>query len=110
MNTNPGNWRCLVLIGALWLAAPLSTQAEVTERHVKLLMNNCMQCHAREGIGVPVAGRTEDWRVRNRQGEDALLRNVVLGLRGMPPLGYCTACDEADLRVLTRLVSGVEKK
>ena len=110
MNTNLGKWRCHILTSALCLAAPLFAHAEVTERHVKLLQNNCMQCHAREGIGVPVAGRPEDWLVRNRQGEDALLRNVVLGLRGMPPLGYCTACDEADLRVLTRLVSGVEKK
>ncbi|HJW57059.1 MAG TPA: c-type cytochrome [Burkholderiaceae bacterium] len=100
----------VIVISALWLAAPLSTQAEVTARQLKLLQNNCLQCHARENIGVPVMGRPEDWRGRNRQGEDALLRNVVQGMRGMPPLGYCAACDETDLRVLIRVVAGLEGK
>lgn len=97
-----------ILIGALWLAAPLCTHAEPTERQLKLLQNNCLQCHVREHIGAPVMGRPEDWSARNRQGEDALLRNVVQGLRGMPPLGYCAACDETNLRVLVRLVAGLE--
>jgi len=99
-----------ILISALWLAAPLHTHAEPTGRQLKLLQNNCLQCHVREHIGAPIMGRPEDWSIRNRQGEDALLRNVVQGLRGMPPLGYCSACDETDLRALIRLVAGLEER
>ena len=36
------------------------------------------------------------------------LVNTVLGLRGMPPLGYCSACTEQDLRELIKAVSGIE--
>lgn len=99
-----------LLIEMLSLAAPLAAQAEPTERQLKLLQNNCLQCHVREHIGAPVMGRPEDWDARKRQGEEALLRNVIQGLRGMPPFGYCSACDETDLRVLVRLVAGLEEK
>jgi cytochrome c5 len=99
-----------ILAGVLWLAAPLASHAEPTERQLKLLQNNCLQCHVREHLGAPVMGRLEDWSTRNRKGEEALLRNVVQGLRGMPPLGYCAACDEADLRVLVRLVAGLPER
>ncbi|MRV70433.1 cytochrome c5 family protein [Duganella sp. FT92W] len=96
-------------ISAGWLAASVAWAAP-TERQLKLLQNNCLQCHARPGIGAPLAGRPEDWQSRNRLGEDAMLRNVVQGMRGMPPLGYCAACDEADLRVLIRLLAGLEAR
>jgi cytochrome c5 len=53
-------------------------------------------------------GNPPDWKVRNEQGMDRLLANTVLGLRGMPPLGYCSACSEQDLRELIMAVSGIE--
>ena len=36
-----------------------------------------------------------------------MLQNVVYGIRGMPPLGYCSACTEEDFRVLIRLMAGL---
>jgi cytochrome c5 len=80
--------------------------AGLTDRQISLLTNNCVQCHARPNIGVPLMGNPPDWRERIKQGEDKLLVNVVHGLRGMPPLGYCSACDEADLRALIRVMAG----
>ncbi len=51
-------------------------------------------------------GFLADWREARSQGEDAMLVNVVKGVGGMPPLGYCSACDENDFRVLIRLLAG----
>jgi len=80
--------------------------ADLTERQAALFTNNCVQCHVRPGIGVPQAGDAAAWKERTAKGEDAMLLNVVQGLRGMPPLGYCSACNEQDFRALIRLMTG----
>jgi cytochrome c5 len=80
-------------------------QADLSERQSKLLHNVCLHCHVRADTGAPLIGNTEEWRERLSNGETVMLRNVVQGLRGMPPLGSCSACDEADLRALTRAIS-----
>lgn len=85
-----------------------ATPATLTDRQVALLNNNCVQCHARPNIGVPLMGKADDWKARLPKGEDALLVNVIQGMGGMPPFGYCSACDEADLRALIRRISGLE--
>ena len=91
----------LALLGA-------SAQAEPDSARVSaLFVANCAQCHLRPGIGVPMAGAPAEWADRITKGEDALLKNVVEGIRGMPPLGYCGACTEEELRALTRLVAGI---
>lgn len=101
--------RLLKLMATLaLLALPCLTQAELTERQAKLLIHNCVQCHARAATGAPEIGRSVEWKARDSAGEDKLLRSVIEGLGGMPPLGYCAACTEADLRALTRTVAGLE--
>jgi cytochrome c5 len=75
-------------------------------RQLELLGINCIQCHAREDTGAPRMGYAEDWRDAWSRGEDGMLINVVNGIGGMPPLGYCSACSEEDLRVLIRLMAG----
>jgi cytochrome c5 len=90
------------------LTLPLVTLADLTERQAKLLTHNCVQCHARAATGAPGIGHAENWKTRDNAGEDKLLRSVIEGLGGMPPLGYCAACTEADLRALTRTVAGLE--
>ncbi|MBE9539730.1 MAG: c-type cytochrome [Proteobacteria bacterium] len=72
-----------------------------------MLVNNCAQCHARPDTGAPFMGRKEDWREAVARGEGAMLINVVQGIRGMPPLGYCSACTEEDFRVLIRMMAGL---
>jgi cytochrome c5 len=81
--------------------------AELSARQASLLAANCLQCHARPGMGVPLMGDAAAWKDRARQGEEKLLANVVLGMRGMPPLGYCSACTEQDLRAMIRLMAGL---
>jgi cytochrome c5 len=100
---NHALWPSLLTVLAL---LPGLATAELTERQMNLLANNCLQCHARPGIGVPMMGDAAAWKDRLKQGESKLLANVVLGLRGMPPLGYCSACSEQDLRDLSRMLAG----
>ena len=84
-----------------------AADAAPTGRQSTLLLNNCMQCHARPDTGAPFIGVESDWQDAVARGEDAMLVNVVQGIRGMPPLGYCSACSEQDLRVLIRTLSGM---
>ena len=101
--------RLLKLVAAVaLLTMPWLTRAELSERQAKLLTHNCVQCHARAATGAPGIGRSAEWIARDSAGEDKLLRSVIEGLGGMPPLGYCAACTEADFRALTRTVAGLE--
>ncbi len=93
---------------AVLLAIPLTGQADLTDRQARLLIVNCLQCHVRSNFGAPIIGDAADWSKRNAQGEERLLRSVIEGRPGMPPFGYCSACDEADLRALTRRIAGLD--
>jgi cytochrome c5 len=66
----------------------------------------CAECHARAGTGAPLAGDAGAWAKRRAQGAELLLAHTVNGYRGMPPLGACGACSEADLRALVGYLSG----
>ncbi|HEX8957123.1 MAG TPA: c-type cytochrome [Burkholderiaceae bacterium] len=80
--------------------------AGLSERQAALLANNCLQCHARPGIGVPLIGDAEQWKRRNAEKDGSMLKHVVEGYRGMPPLGYCSACSTEDLLALIDYISG----
>jgi cytochrome c5 len=94
----------LVAIATLQPAA--GALAEPTARQFALLAANCLQCHAVPATGAPQLGVDTDWQEALARGEDGMLANVVHGIRGMPPLGYCGACSEADFRALIRLLAG----
>ena len=72
-----------------------------------LFADNCVQCHADPVTGAPVMGNTEVWSEIMSEGEDRVLVNVVQGLRGMPPMGYCSSCSEGDFRQLIRFMAGI---
>jgi cytochrome c5 len=82
--------------------------AAPNERQLTLLSNNCLQCHAAPHISAPQLGHPKDWKDINAQGEETVLKHVVEGIGGMPPLGYCSACDEQDLRELIYLITGMQ--
>ena len=95
----------------LFLAAILSlmagsVSAELSAKHVQILATKCVQCHAAPHTGAPQFGNREQWHHVLQQGEEQTLINVVHGIRGMPPLGYCSACSEEDLRELIRFAAG----
>jgi cytochrome c5 len=94
--------------GALLLAcaaacgapAPASDSVALREELAATYQAACAPCHARPGIGAPLAGDEADWSERRARGLDALLASTVAGVGGMPPLGTCGLCSEDDLREL----------
>ena len=82
--------------------------AAPSERQLTLFSNNCLQCHAAPHISAPQLGNPSDWEDINAQGEETVLKHVAEGMGGMPPLGYCSACDEQDLRQLIYLMTGMQ--
>jgi cytochrome c5 len=99
----------LCLVRPASAAAPPSAGAApgpLDERRTALFAANCIQCHARPETGAPQLGDEATWASRRAQGAEALLRHTVLGVDAMPPLGYCSACSEADLRALIQFLSG----
>ncbi len=101
------------LAAVLWafaLAFGLANTASAapSERQLTLFSNNCLQCHAAPHISAPQLGNPDDWADINAQGEETVLKHVVEGMGGMPPLGYCSACDEQDLRQLIYLMTGMQ--
>ena len=87
-------------------AAPiLANPPPLTDRQATLLNVNCLQCHALPGLGAPLAGDRAGWESVRKRGEDVVLRNVLNGIRGMPPMGYCGACTEADFRAMIRFLA-----
>ena len=80
----------MIIVAATFIVVQ-PTKAAPTERQSTLMLNNCMQCHARPDTGAPFIGVESDWQDAVARGEDAMLVNAVQGIRGMPPLGYCSA-------------------
>ena len=97
---------CVLAISTSAIVLSLPTSAQPNVRQTNLFINNCAQCHARQETGAPIIGVTKDWQEAVKRGEDSMLENVVHGMGGMPPLGYCSACNEDDFRVLIRMMSG----
>jgi len=84
---------------------PTLSLADLDARQRHLLNSKCVQCHANQHTGAPLIGAREEWRSVVNQGEFVTLSNVVQGIRGMPPLGYCSACSEEDLMAITRFMA-----
>ena len=96
-----------ILLAFLSVFSGAHVFAEPTTRQLTQFMNNCVQCHADSVTGAPVMGNTEVWSEIMSKGEDRVLVNVVQGLRGMPPMGYCSSCSEGDFRQLIRFMAGI---
>lgn len=90
----------------LLLTMPIASPAQPDARQMTLLTNNCVQCHANQETGAPLMGQSEHWQYVRERSDDEVLINVVQGIRGMPPLGYCSACTEEDLKVLIQFMTG----
>lgn len=104
-NSSPTRLAALscVLLSSFVLTAVAAPDA----RQSTLFVNNCAQCHTRQETGAPFIGVQGDWQEAVARGEEAMLINVIEGIRGMPPLGYCSACTEQDFRVLIRMLAGL---
>jgi cytochrome c5 len=73
----------------------------------KIYVQTCKACHAIPGTGAPQAGDAKAWAPRSAQGMSTLLDHTLNGYKGMPPLGSCTDCGEADFEALIRFMAGI---
>ena len=67
---------------------------------------SCALCHINGEAGAPVIGDKKSWSERLRKGEDVLIKSVVEGLKSMPPLGYCMACEINDFKSMISFMVG----
>ncbi|PYC31025.1 cytochrome C [Pseudomonas protegens] len=68
--------------------------------------SSCQLCHANPASGAPLAGDTKAWAPRLAQGADTLLDHSINGYQGMPPMGLCMQCSEAQFLALISFMSG----
>ncbi|MDC7823522.1 c-type cytochrome [Pseudomonas sp. BLCC-B13] len=66
---------------------------------------SCKQCHANPAAGAPLTGDAQAWAPRLEKGMDTLLDHSINGFQGMPPLGLCMQCGEADFRALIEFMA-----
>lgn len=110
---------CLFLalaLGACSPAAPVKEDPEMVARRAAALAPSdarladlyshaCKACHAAPTSGAPLAGDAAAWAPRRAKGEEALLKSVISGYRGMPAGGQCFSCTPDDYRALIRFMS-----
>ena len=77
-----------------------TVELQVTERTIELYNSSCSTCHETEVTGAPQTGDVLAWQQRMDKGMDALLESAINGSGGMPPLGLCMECNEADFKAL----------
>jgi cytochrome c5 len=86
-------------------AAPTATLVAADPGVQRLYDQTCKSCHSVPGTGAPQTGDRAAWEPRVARGMDTLLNNTIGGLRGMPPLGSCGDCSEADFTALIRYMA-----
>lgn len=69
---------------------------------------SCATCHTNPATGAPQAGDRAAWAPRFAKGEDVLLEHTINGFNGMPPMGACADCSEAQYRTLIAYMAGRE--
>lgn len=66
---------------------------------------SCLLCHGRAASGAPTTGDAAAWAPRLAKGLDQLVASARDGLGGMPAMGLCADCSEAELRALIVFMS-----
>ena len=79
-------------VGSSVKAVPAaSPQAIIYAKH-------CVGCHSSGVGGAPVMGDAAAWASRTAQGLETVYANAINGIRGMPRMGTCSSCSDADIR------------
>ncbi len=89
-----------------------STKRTLTDAEQATFERSCKICHESSGTGAPRTGDTEAWQPVLDQGMPALLEHTISGHKGMPPMGMCMDCGEAEfiafIEYMGQFESGVE--
>ncbi len=57
----------------------------------------CTTCHSSGVAGAPKLGTAADWAPRLEKGLETLYTNAIKGFNGMPPMGLCSTCSDAEM-------------
>jgi cytochrome c5 len=90
-------------------AAPATPATPSDPKLAKLYAQTCKACHTAAGTGAPQAGDRNAWAPRMAQGMPTLIQHTVSGYKGMPPLGSCMDCTEAEFEALIKFMAGEGK-
>ncbi len=72
----------------------------------RIYRSSCYSCHRYGAGGAPQTGNEKQWQARMEKGMDALMDSTINGYRGMPPMGACMDCGEAEFHALIRFMAG----
>ena len=87
-------------VGSSSKAVPAaSPQAIIYAKH-------CVGCHSSGVGGAPVMGDAAAWASRTAQGLETVYANAINGIRGMPLMGTCSSCSDADIRATVDFILG----
>jgi cytochrome c5 len=95
----------IALIGALIgsVAGALAQEPAKAPRAPDAILNQyCNVCHLTGWNGAPLSGDANDWQPRLSAGFDSIFKNVKQGINGMPAMGTCQDCTDAELEAAVR--------
>lgn len=68
---------------------------------------SCRACHALEGLNAPLTGHAAEWQRRiDQKAFSGLLTSTQKGYKGMPAMGQCLDCTEAQFAALITFMAG----
>lgn len=86
-------------------AAAAASAAPADPQLAKLYAQTCKACHTNPATGAPQAGDAQAWGPRMQQGLPVLVQHAINGYKGMPPMGSCMDCSEAEFEALIKFMS-----
>jgi len=76
----------------------------------RLYAQTCKTCHTNPGSGAPQTGDAKAWAPRLQQDMPTLLQHAISGYKGMPPMGSCMDCSEAEFQALILFMSAAQQE
>ena len=74
----------------------------------RLYAQTCKTCHTNPASGAPQTGDAKAWAPRLQQDMPTLLQHAISGYKGMPPMGSCMDCSQAEFQALIRFMSATQ--
>lgn len=74
----------------------------------KAYEENCAACHANKSMGAPAIGDAKAWAAVNKKGMDAVYKNGIEGINGMPAKGGANLSD-AEFKLIVDYIVSLSK-
>jgi cytochrome c5 len=87
----------------------LAADGDQDARTTRLYTSYCYSCHGTGWQGAPMSGIAGEWQARMEKGWDSVLKNVQVGVNGMPAKGTCDECSTADFRAVIEMMMTEQK-